>query len=215
MRGEIISVDGLSGDGLITGQDGVRYAFAASSARAIVRAGDQVDFVGTDGVATHVVAASTPGPNDGTPDPVISPATGEYDAMFALFQVQGRLRRSHFWISWSILFAIGFIVGLVPGISAIGYGLIYPQTAVQVKRLHDMGLTGWCVLAPYAVNATLLAVLIMGAGGGVSLTALTIVFVVANAGWLLLIGMTDSQRGRNAHGLNPKSRIDVTAETFA
>ena len=73
MRGEIISVDGLSGDGLITGQDGVRYAFAASSARAIVRAGDQVDFVGTDGVATHVVAASTATPSDGTPGPVVSP----------------------------------------------------------------------------------------------------------------------------------------------
>lgn len=239
MRGEVISVDSFSGDGLITGEDGGRYTFAAASTRAALRIGDKVDFVGTDGVATDIIALSSQPSGAaagglGYAQP--RSGTGAYDFAWAMFQFEGRLRRSHFWISWGILFAAGFVLGLIPIIgSIIGIALIYPQIAVQVKRLHDMGRSGWWVLAPFAANIVMFIVAIFAIMGNVALNqqglenedpaammamfgsigGIALLFLVINLGWLLWIGIADSQPGRNKYGPNPKNPVDDTANTFA
>lgn len=239
MRGEIISVDSFSGDGLITGEDGARYSFTSSSSRTALRTGDKVDFVGTDGVATDIIALSAPAANGGTAGyGYAQPRAGggAYDFSWAMFQFEGRMRRSHFWISWGILFAAGFILGLIPIIgSIIGIALIYPQVAVQVKRLHDMGRSGWWVIAPFAANIVLFIVGFFAIMGNVALNSqalenedpgammamfgsiggIVLLFFVINLGWLLWIGIVDSQPGQNKYGNNPKNPVDDTANTFA
>lgn len=240
MRGEVISVDSFSGDGLITGEDGGRYTFAASSTRAALRIGDKVDFVGTEGVATDIIALSSQpsaaAGGYGYAQPRAGAGAGAYDFAWAMFQFEGRLRRSHFWISWGILFAAGFVLGLIPILGAfVGLALLYPQIAVQVKRLHDMGRSGWWVLAPFAANIVMFIVAIFAIMGNVALNqqglenedpaammamfgsigGIALLFLVINLGWLLWIGIVDSQPGRNKYGPNPKNPVDDTANTFA
>ena len=238
MRGEVINVDTLSGDGLITGEDAGRYSFTASATRAALRVGDKVDFVGTDGIATDIIVLAAPADSGGTSAYGYSQpgANGGYDFKTAMFQFEGRLRRSHFWISWGILFAAGFVLGLIPFIgSVIGLALIYPQIAVQVKRLHDMGRSGWWVVAPFAANIVLGIVAVFAIMGNVAMNSqalenedpaammamfgsiggIVLLFLVINLGWLLWIGIVDSQPGRNKYGPNPKNPVDDTANTFA
>ena len=79
----------------------------------------------------------------------LSSSNSGFDFQKAMFSFDGRLRRSHFWIAWLILFAIGFVVGMVPVINMLGIVLLWPHLAIGVKRLHDMGKPGWLIAIPY------------------------------------------------------------------
>lgn len=237
MRGEVISVDGLSGDGLISGDDGARYGFTGSAIRgAGVQPGDRVDFVPADGAATEVMSlASGARPVSRAPG---GGATGErpYDFGYSMFAFEGRLRRSHFWINWVILLVFGSVVGLIPVLGQlVGLVLIWPNIAIQVKRLHDMGRTGWWAALPFGV--TLVGV--VGAITGLVMGALRnpdayqnedtaavlsmmgpmifafIGIVLVNLGFLLWIGIVDSQAGSNAHGANPRNPGQSAADAFS
>lgn len=237
MRGEVINVDGISGDGLISGDDGVRYTFVAASSRTGLRVGDKVDFIGTDGVATEIMGlGGAPAFSTGQGYAGAAASTAGYDFGQAMFSFDGRLRRSHFWISWAILFAGGFVAGLIPFIGQIiGLVLIWPNVAIQVKRLHDMGKTGWWVLAPFVANIVGIVVIIATVGMSAFMNAEALeqddpsavmammgpviggvfVLILINLGFLLWIGIADSQPGRNQYGRNPKFPVDDTADTFA
>jgi uncharacterized membrane protein YhaH (DUF805 family) len=77
----------------------------------------------------------------------------------------GRLRRSHFWIGFVILWVVECVILMalvMPGIRAAAMGgspgplvlvgqllllaLIWPALAIQVKRWHDRDKSGWWVL---------------------------------------------------------------------
>lgn len=70
----------------------------------------------------------------------------------------GRIGRQSFWIGHVVLIAISaavhVVVGGIFGMEGIGRAiagiitlvLIYPSLAVDVKRLHDRGKTGWWIL---------------------------------------------------------------------
>ena len=67
----------------------------------------------------------------------------------------GRARRSEFWYFFlinSILgFAIGFVGGLIqmPIIATIySVAVLIPGIAVGVRRMHDVGKSGWFLLIP-------------------------------------------------------------------
>ncbi len=142
----------------------------------------------------------------------------------AMFSFDGRLRRSHFWIAWLILFAIGFVVGMIPVINLLGFVLLWPHLAIGVKRLHDMGKPGWLIAIPYVagVAAWIGAFIMVGAGAIMNAAALDAedpaaflatfgpaVGILAASCLLSLvfwlwIGLADSQRGANPHGPNPK-----------
>lgn len=104
------------------------------------------------------------------------------------FKFEGRARRSEYW--WFALFYIVVAVVTLGVIGAVNetlgatlYGLfvlgsIIPAIAVQVRRLHDTGRSGWWVLIAF--------IPLIGA-------------VV-----LIIFYISDSQPGPNPHGPNPK-----------
>jgi uncharacterized membrane protein YhaH (DUF805 family) len=105
----------------------------------------------------------------------------------------GRARRKEYWIFVLVTFLFTivalFIDGLLLGTTGqeTGYGLVYglftlamllPSLSVLVRRLHDVGKSGWWIfisLVPFI--------------GGI---------------WLLVLLLSDSQPTENQYGLNPK-----------
>jgi uncharacterized membrane protein YhaH (DUF805 family) len=237
MRGEVISVDGISGDGLISGDDGQRYSFLASASRSAVRAGDKVDFVPGDGVATDIMRLGGDPAYSGLGSmPPRSSASSGIDWGRLFWSAEGRIRRSHFWAAWGIIFAVNLLLGWIPLIGfLIGLVLIWPSIAIQTKRLHDMGKTGWLQLAPIGVwivaiiiGASAMGFAAIGNPGGIEdgdpaavfammgpMVLAVIVAMLAGLGYLIWSGAAEGQPGRNQYGTNPKNPVDDTADTFA
>jgi uncharacterized membrane protein YhaH (DUF805 family) len=109
----------------------------------------------------------------------------------------GRARRSEFWffVLFNIIFGIAaMIIDSVLGTTieigfgmALPYGYVYilytlvvliPGLAVAVRRLHDIGKSGWMYL-----------IVLIPIVGGI---------------WLLILFCQDSQAGANKWGQNPK-----------
>lgn len=104
----------------------------------------------------------------------------------------GRARRMEYWMFtlFNMIFAIvamtlDNILGIA--IEGIGYGPLYglyalavliPGLAVTVRRLHDVGKSGWMFLI--------------------------VLIPLVGAIWLLVLMVTDSQQGTNKWGKNPK-----------
>ena len=104
----------------------------------------------------------------------------------------GRARRAEYWMFtlFSIVFAIAAIVldnvlGLVSEDTGYGVlyalftlGIIFPGWAVTVRRLHDIGKSGWWILVDFIPYI-----------GSI---------------WLFVLTVMDSQPGDNQYGANPK-----------
>ena len=109
---------------------------------------------------------------------------------YAVFS--GRARRNAYWmfVFFHIIFTIVAVIldnVLGTAIENLGYGLFYiiyglavliPALAVTVRRLHDIGKSGWWIF--------------------ISL----IPFI--GAIWLLVLLVMDGQAGKNQYGPNPK-----------
>jgi len=232
MRGEVLDFDEASGSGLISGDDGQRYAFdRADLARPMTPArGARVDFVvsGERAAQIHMVeiAASPWAQNAATPTAQAAPAASStvIDWVPLLFSFQGRIRRTHFWIAWAILFAGGFVLGLIPILNVLGLLLIWPNLAIAVKRLHDMGRSGWLIAVPYLLQIVAVGYLVSVIGLeafrdperfenmapeealatlGPAFGLVAISGLISLGFWLWL-GIGDSQRGPNKYGPNPK-----------
>lgn len=109
---------------------------------------------------------------------------------------EGRARRSEYWwfiVGQIILVVIAMILDNLLGITfgKIGYGPIYlvfalatfiPGLAVAVRRLHDVGKSGWFYL---------------------------IVFIpLIGAIWLIILFATEGAKGQNQYGMDPKGNND-------
>ena len=77
----------------------------------------------------------------------------------------GRARRKEYWMfflaNFIISFALGFILGFISptlGFAANIYSLavLVPSIAVAIRRMHDIGKSGWYILIPI-YNIILLA----------------------------------------------------------
>ena len=104
----------------------------------------------------------------------------------------GRARRKEYWmfVLFNMIFAIvAAILDNVLGIAmeGTGYGTLYgiyalavliPGLAVAVRRLHDVGKSGWMIL----------------------ITLIPLIGAI----WLLVLLVTDSNLGENQYGQNPK-----------
>lgn len=111
----------------------------------------------------------------------------------------GRARRSEYWYFYlasaiiSIVLSIidnviGYKIGSVNlGIVGIFYSLLVfiPTLAVGVRRLHDVGKSGWFLL---------------------------IVLTCIGAFWILYLFCTDGDQGTNEYGPDPKSNGDEIDE---
>ena len=104
---------------------------------------------------------------------------------YAVFE--GRARRTEYWMFFLFNLIISFVIGFVegmfgsPGILYLIYALavLIPGIAVSVRRLHDIGKSGWWILI-----------------GLVPLVGPII---------LLVFAVMDSQPGDNEFGPNPKA----------
>ena len=114
----------------------------------------------------------------------------------------GRARRKEFWM-WYLFYVIILIVAMIlDGVLGTGfeigygattpYGWVYiiaalahiiPRLAVNVRRLHDVGKSGWFLFIAL------------------------IPFV--GAIWLLILSCSDGESGDNAYGSNPKTEQEV------
>jgi uncharacterized membrane protein YhaH (DUF805 family) len=104
----------------------------------------------------------------------------------------GRARRKEYWMFslFNLIFAIVVIILeniLGIAINGVGYGPLYglytlavliPGLAVAVRRLHDVGKSGWMILIA--------------------------LIPLIGAIWLLVLMVTDSNPGENQYGQNPK-----------
>lgn len=68
----------------------------------------------------------------------------------------GRARRSEYWYFFLFNFIISFILGFIGGITHLTFlGIIYsfaviiPGIAVSIRRMHDVGKSGWFILFPF------------------------------------------------------------------
>lgn len=104
----------------------------------------------------------------------------------------GRARRKEYWMftlfNTIIAFVISFVLGFIGGLTGL-LGLTYlsyiyslavfiPSLAVCVRRLHDVGKSGWMYLI--------------------------ILIPIVGWIWLIVLFCTDSQPGSNQWGNNPK-----------
>lgn len=107
----------------------------------------------------------------------------------------GRARRKEYWyymlfyslfiIATSIIDTIIFgtdMEGYGPLTIILSLGLFIPSIAVSVRRLHDIGKSGWMLLI--------------------------ILIPIVGAIWLLILAVKDSNSGENKYGINPK---EITA----
>lgn len=105
---------------------------------------------------------------------------------------RGRARRSEYWyfVLFNIIFSIIAMTLdnlLGTAMPRVGYGPIYglytlaiiiPGLAVAVRRLHDVGKSGWFLLIA--------------------------LIPVIGAIWLLVLMVTEGNPGENQYGINPK-----------
>lgn len=98
----------------------------------------------------------------------------------------GRARRQEYWMFFLCNIAVAIIVGIIDaviGANMIIYGLyilaiIVPTIAVTVRRLHDIGKSGWWYFIGF--------VPVIG-------------FI-----WLIVLAATEGNAGPNEYGANPK-----------
>lgn len=111
----------------------------------------------------------------------------------------GRARRQEYWmfVLFNLIFAFGiaFIAGLLgqmtdtPAFMGLYMiyilGIIIPSIAVAVRRLHDVGKSGWFYL-----------IALIPLIGGI---------------WLIVLFATEGDRGQNMYGPDPKeTKTNVT-----
>lgn len=98
----------------------------------------------------------------------------------------GRARRTEYWmfVLFNSIFSFAFVfiitmVGLPLELSYIySLAVLLPSLAVCVRRLHDVGKSGWMYLV--------------------------ILIPIIGSIWLLVLFCKDSEPGENAWGANPK-----------
>ncbi|MEQ6125330.1 DUF805 domain-containing protein [Pseudotenacibaculum sp. MALMAid0570] len=110
---------------------------------------------------------------------------------------EGRARRSEYWYfilfnfiisftAWIASFILFFIGGFLLWffIGAFSLAIIIPKLAVQVRRLHDTGKSGWWIF----------------------ICLIPVIGAIA----LLVFNLTEGDRGANEYGPDPKQISDST-----
>ena len=119
----------------------------------------------------------------------MGPTTAVRSALRQYATFRGRARRSEYWwftafnaVVYILAFAVGAVLDAWAATSlvvlALSFGLLLPSVAVSVRRLHDIGRSGWW----YLLGVTGIGVVI-----------------------LMVWSVIGSQPGPNSHGAAPKA----------
>ena len=138
------------------------------------------------------------------------------DWISLFFRLDGRIGRKAFWIGFGAILAAFLLLdfatrgaGVITALAMLA--LIYPLTAVLVKRLHDRGRSGWWALALVAIPASgIVAGFVASlAGSGWE----TIYAIIAAATWIAIValgvlailelGLRQGEPGYSEHGPPP------------
>jgi len=104
---------------------------------------------------------------------------------YAVFS--GRSRRAEYWYFVLFNFIISAVLGIISAVvddksgilgSLYSLAVLIPGLAVSVRRLHDIGKSGWMVLIAF--------------------------IPLIGAIWIIILTATDSNPGDNKYGPNPK-----------
>ncbi len=179
MRGEILSYDAVSGEGLISGDDLVRYRFSRSDVGGAHDPvpGLRVDFVALDDRASQIIPLLIQG--YGLTPPSFPPGEAPLSpwAYFVrcirekFIDGDGRARRLEYW-SFVLFTWLTTIAALLPFFIIMSFAddsdalfplaavmllppalwmlfLVIPGIALASRRLHDVGLSGWLYLVSF------------------------------------------------------------------
>ncbi|MGY5846609.1 DUF805 domain-containing protein [Salegentibacter sp. HM20] len=121
-----------------------------------------------------------------------------FNVLSNYFNFSGRARRSEYWyfILFNAIFAFTFMfLDILLGFSELGYGVLYvlyslavfiPGIAVTVRRLHDVGKSGWMYFI--------------------------VLIPIIGAIWLLVLLLTEGDHRPNKYGPSPYTTV---AENYA
>jgi len=227
MRGEVLKPDGPDGPGLILGEDGKRYYYAAARVHrgAALAAGSAVDFIGLGEDARDIYplggAAAAPAPPAGfSPDAAYMPAVAaKADSLFKYFtrtitknyfQFYGRARRAEYWgfVLFLMIFVIVFFMldALIAGILVNSGGVSESFFLPILSGLFYL----YCIIPGMAVTIRRLHDQDMT--GWLYL----INFIPYIGGIIVFILMFfDSRPNPNKHGASPKYGAAQTIQVFS
>jgi uncharacterized membrane protein YhaH (DUF805 family) len=124
------------------------------------------------------------------------------------FDFKGRARRSVFWWYILVVFILGIIAYIIDRLlgmqiitGLLSLALLLPNLGVSVRRLHDVGKSGWWILLPLAPWLLMIICFFM-----FQWTLAMVFGVVTLATWVLLIWWyaQPGTSGQNAYGPDPK-----------
>lgn len=95
--------------------------------------------------------------------------------------------------------------------SLYGLFVFLPTLTVTVRRLHDIGRSGWWLAGYYAVAVvcsimmvTGIVLMLSGKSSGLTLGAVGLAILMIAAVWMIVWMCFDSQTGENEYGPDPK-----------
>lgn len=220
MRGEVLEVSG-DGDALVSGDDGIRYAFSTRDVRGfIVHRGDRIGFEPVEGVATQVVLLSSGTTSSGhalgdsaRPDAGETSPWGYFRRCMSKYvDGYGRARRREYW--YFVLFR-----ALIVAVPILIGGVVSGVWSEPGDDASPVGL-GFMILGGLAYLGTILPALcaMIRRFHDVGLSGwLVLLNAIPYLGPLitLVISVLPSQERPNTHGPVPGSTGRTTAEIFS
>lgn len=187
MRGKVLAAPGASAPGVIAGDDGQRYRFAAPDlGGSAIRVGQAVDFVAEQGDARQVYAV--PGA-----EPILAPSVAqllsERDWLAFYFSPEGRIGRRDYWLfGFLVLLVVNLFLSILPLINMIGpVVILWCSLALAIKRCHDVNRSGWWNLIFLAPLPIALIGMVAGMTSGGTATGITLLIACALVEFALCI----------------------------
>lgn len=200
MKGKVLAAVSDAAPGLISGDDGRRYRFDASTVRSgHLRAGQEVDFDISGDMAVEIYAL--------TNQYGLSPEVGRGWINF-YFSSTGRVSRRQYWLYGVLVtFVVSVVLGWIPVVGQIlGLAAFWSSIALSFKRCHDVGRSGWWSFLP-AIPLVLTVVVSMVEAANHAAMAGTILLAIVTLGsyvWVFVaVYVRRGEPGPNRFGPDP------------
>ena len=126
-----------------------------------------------------------------------------------VFDYSGRSRRREYWLYVVFALVLVLLVGRLPQAisntfgSFLIIGLAVPGLAVTVRRLHDVGRSGWWIAMPI-VPFLFWAIALVGGFSSETLFHVVMPIIILAPFALAVLLLFDGKRGPNPYGPDPK-----------